>query len=750
MLTYKDFYEYLSKRFGLDPYAVIDKALRYGGLDVRNVKDLMNSEIRINDDGILNFKDKIEISRILIQRENTIAEEKTDVARLIFVNIKSSEFLKPDTNSKSYSYAKDAYPVVRELTGVMNTAQNFRERISENFNPELSRIFNSFVERNVDVLEKRGSGYSKVVLLLSGDKVDVNGREVTIFGFVDPMNFEKEKRYNLNEMLCNPLHDVMLRAIDSKIKQLSNDINDKSKVDAVRARMLLHLSILYAFRAALYYQVNPKEVTVLKWNNEIDITLYDLLKISSDLESKLTRNGVHNLRDKRYAKSVKLPELVFEKTVNGVTKRVTINSAELLAVLTGCKVCVQEEYVTKDGKKYFIGYLEFPNGENGKSAGMDEKIETLRLGSALSLPIERVVQKAGYKNADIVAKLTLELIGHHGVVHPIFKSLIALVDGLIKEVDGKKQIDTNTERAIVEYAYIMGEVDSVRKAIEEKLNNLKPNEEHLRPELEKLKSELDNIGPALKIKAAPAKKMYEILLRGRKAHAITLKLLNALYVVNSAAYEVFKNPKGQLKNAFLLEVKAGSIIRLSMSFLEALIKQSPGTFIAMVEDENTRNAVGVLLSAVVLILFSIDMTYLFEKRYGKLGEELEKKSDRYDRVLLYVAYVLVGIGLFLSVFGAPFYMGKDLVYAIGDRIGELFGGTAKWVWNTVAGFEIPLTGQTLFEIAVELPLSGLAVSTGELLVSALYQAVKIIVEEALMNWITEFAIDFICTVPLFF
>ena len=43
-----------------------------------------------------------------------------------------------------------------------------------------------------------------------------------------------------------------------------------------------------------------------------------------------------------------------------------------------------------------------------------------------------------------------------------------------------------------------------------------------------------------------------------------------------------------------------------------------------------------------------------------------------------------------------------------------------------------------------------AVSTGELLVSALYQAVKLIIEDTIMSWIDDFALDFICRVPIFF
>jgi len=35
-------------------------------------------------------------------------------------------------------------------------------------------------------------------------------------------------------------------------------------------------------------------------------------------------------------------------------------------------------------------------------------------------------------------------------------------------------------------------------------------------------------------------------------------------------------------------------------------------------------------------------------------------------------------------------------------------------------------------------------------VSALYQAVKYAIEEFVMSWVDDFALDFICTVPIFF
>jgi len=42
-------------------------------------------------------------------------------------------------------------------------------------------------------------------------------------------------------------------------------------------------------------------------------------------------------------------------------------------------------------------------------------------------------------------------------------------------------------------------------------------------------------------------------------------------------------------------------------------------------------------------------------------------------------------------------------------------------------------------------LSGLSVSVAELLVSALYQFVKMLFEQYILNWITDTTLDFICT-----
>jgi len=556
---------------------------------------------------------------------------------------------------------------------------------------------------------------------------------------------------------------MILRALDNRIGELSSGINKPYTVDSVKVRMLVQMSILYAFRTALYYQVDIKDIKVLSLSDGVEITLYDLVNILKDLEVSVNRRGLNNFKDKdRYAESVKFGDIVIEKVVNGRSKRVVINSAELISALTGCDITIlKDEHITRNGRRYRIGYVELPRNGNGypKDNGDDGVARIIQMGRDVSKPIEKVLEKVGYANADMVARLTLELLGHHGIVHPQLKVLLFLVDGLIKNENGEIRLDTNIERDLVEMAYITSEVESVKRTIEYKLNELKsirrkrrltPEEARLERDLSKIIRDLENISVVKKIRDAPAKKMYELIINGKKINSITIKLLGALYAVNTAAYEVLSDPKGSLKNAFLLEIKAGAIVRLSMSFLKALIRSSPHSFVAMLRDENVKVAVGVLLSAVVLILFSVDMSYLFEKKYGQLSKGLKEKADRYDSILLYIAYVLVGIGLFISVFGAPFHMGKDLVYAIGEQIGNVLGDSAEWVWNTVAGFEIPLTGQTVFETVVSLALSGVAVSTGELLVSALYQAAKLIIEDTIMSWIDDFALDFICRVPIFF
>ena len=755
MLTYRDFYDYL-KGFDIDPHGDILKALEYSGLKVENGADLMNSKVYAGHNGL-------EIVDDVFQEGNELSGERGKIARFIMVVVRDPNFLEPPKSDKqSYTYTRDAYPVIKELTGIGENT-DLRGSVSVNFNHKLGYIFQKLFERNSDVLRERGSGYAKVMIALTGDEVELNGEHFSVFGFVDPMNFEKEKRYNLNELMGNPLFDVILRALDYRIHDLSNRINRPSTVDSVKVRMLVQMSILYAFRTALYYQVDIRDVGVLDWNG-VKITLYDLVGVLKDLEVGVNRKGLNNFKDKdRYAESVKFGDIVIEKMVNGRRRKIVMNAADLISILTGCNIRIQEDHVTRDGKRYRIGYVELPrNGHEGKALGGNEDNSVFRIiqmGRDLSRPIESVLERAGYANADMVARLTLELLGHHGIVHPQLKSLLLLIDGLIKDEDGRKRLDTNVERDLVEMAYIMGEVESVKRTIEYKLEELRsikrrrrltPDEAKLERDLNGIIKELESISIVKKIRDAPAKKMYELLAKGRKINKVTIKLLGALYAVNTAAYDVLSNPKESLRNAFLLEVKAGAIVRLSMSFLKALIKASPQSFVAMLRDEDVKVAVGVLLSAVVLILFSVDMSYLFEKKYGQLSKGLKEKADRYDSILLYIAYVLVGIGLFISVFGAPFHMGKDLVYAIGRQIGNVLGDSAELIWNMVAGFEIPFTGQTVFETVVSLALSGVAVSTAELLVSALYQAVKYAIEEFVMSWVGDFALDFICTVPIFF
>jgi len=190
---YRDFYDYL-KGFGLDPYRDVLKALEYSGLKVESVTDFMSGKIYAG-------YSSLKIVGDVFQERNELSGEKGKIARFIITVVSDSDFLKPPrSDEKSYMYTKDAYPVIRELAGIRENI-DIRGSVSANFNPELGYIFQRLFEQNIDILRERGSGYAKVMITLTGDEVELNGEHFSVFGFVDPMNFEKEKRYNLNELM---------------------------------------------------------------------------------------------------------------------------------------------------------------------------------------------------------------------------------------------------------------------------------------------------------------------------------------------------------------------------------------------------------------------------------------------------------------------------------------------------------------------------------------------------------------------
>ena len=155
------------------------------------------------------------------------------------------------------------------------------------------------------------------------------------------------------------------------------------------------------------------------------------------------------------------------------------------------------------------------------------------------------------------------------------------------------------------------------------------------------------------------------------------------------------------------------------AFAITLLQHDSKLYLSITTDKTFLESFGILLTILNLVIFNCDLDHLDsifngDKKPETLiitnnnNEEVETSDKLYkiEQGLQFLGIFLVSLGMFLKSFGAPFYMSLELVHKIGEIIRQHLGEQAEYVWNTVAGFEIPLIGQTVFEFVVNLALGG--------------------------------------------
>ncbi|MHA1470780.1 MAG: hypothetical protein ACTSSP_09500 [Candidatus Asgardarchaeia archaeon] len=63
------------------------------------------------------------------------------------------------------------------------------------------------------MLKERRSRYARVMIILAHGEVNLGGESFLVFGFIDPMNFKKEKKCNLNELMGIELVSLICMAV---------------------------------------------------------------------------------------------------------------------------------------------------------------------------------------------------------------------------------------------------------------------------------------------------------------------------------------------------------------------------------------------------------------------------------------------------------------------------------------------------------------------------------------------------------
>ena len=115
------------------------------------------------------------------------------------------------------------------------------------------------------------------------------------------------------------------------------------------------------------------------------------------------------------------------------------------------------------------------------------------LGLTLSRSIKQLLEELKGQTKDYSKKLELQLIGHHGIIHPYFKSMISLIRGLKEDITKKGVINANVEQDFIKMFILFGQIDLLKNTITRSINKnakLSSDEKH---KLENLKKDLDEI-----------------------------------------------------------------------------------------------------------------------------------------------------------------------------------------------------------------------------------------------------------------
>lgn len=194
----------------------------------------------------------------------------------------------------------------------------------------------------------------------------------------------------------------------------------------------------------------------------------------------------------------------------------------------------------------------------------------------------------------------------------------------------------------------------------------------------------------------------------------------SIFSLYSSIRENIGNLKKDLKNGieqnYVISIVAPIIFTAVFDFMLELYEKNSESFAKLVTDNQSMIIIGATLSIVVLSIFNgLDNKLNFGTQHVKFDYHTisPNPAEQQTKTLLSLLnpWVLSGtmisaVGMFLRMFGAPFYQGKELVLKIGELIGDHLNENAEIIWNSIAGYELPLVEQTVFETAVNLALGG--------------------------------------------
>jgi len=216
-------------------------------------------------------------------------------------------------------------------------------------------------------------------------------------------------------------------------------------------------------------------------------------------------------------------------------------------------------------------------------------------------------------------------------------------------------------------------------------------------------------------------------------HIVLRRYFTAAALVDASGKLVQGTIAGLIQQA-----RASTYIKMVFSVMETLITHYPEQMQALLEDDNLIVLVGVALTIFVLVVFNSDFDHLASKLNKKGLSAVESPMQT-------LAQVTTGIGLFLSFFGAPFYQGKELVLKIGEYIGKYIDETAEMLWDAIAGFEIPVVEQTVFETVINLVFGGWKDTINGIVIGATTALASQGIEKYLIPCLSHLTVDWLST-----
>lgn len=762
--TYGKLRNVLSETFSIDVRSKIQEALRYNGInyDVQKmtfgekINSLERPEYHIDKSGreleIPRYP-KYPIEELALIRHDDGTETAVFTMRKYdswFINYTCRD------DKKGPNFAKYTRKVLMDLFDIDDPGTNWRfadyrdKLLSSRFDGSAISLMKEYFKVIKKIAEDKNyklDHYSGYLLLFMDMDIETDKCRAKIVGQLDPYLGSYGNTFIAAPGEVRPDIVASINYLAAEYKKMMNKyqrvgFGSKRKTgwsDNRKIALLTRASLISAMRMAILLQINPDEVryrieyTTKNSKNCIAVSLRDLYDATKDVLKTFYKN------DGKIGNAKTLLDDEFAVELKGA--KVTLG--DIIASFVGIPVDEQ-------GNAHMIALEDVFENPSIANELTDEQID-LVLGEVMGFaePMKEVIREAldyelsrilegnnkiSFAHARFLAEFIGTNIGHHIIVEALkMYTLLRATEGLNPMIisslyrniltDGRyrvmiKVIDEKIKElnVAIKDAKKAGNKDLIKKHKElvSKCNRVK---EALKAQLtlSKLKQRLEDLKAKRKSSGGDSIKLRFQILKAYSVYSI-FKIKVALKEL--VTKENIKNGIGQ---AEILSIVAPVIFFATFDFMQLAFERNTETFANLMSDDRATMLLGVTLTILVLTIFNgIDERLGFG---NSVGSEIETGKTRMLLSLLNPVVLtgtfLSSIGMFMRIFGAPFFQGKELVYKIGEIIGDYIGEEAEFVWNAVAGYELPLVEQTIFETAVNLALGGWRDAFMEILISSI-------------------------------